>query len=116
MINFFKDKNKDKKAAVEDSATLATINIDITNLNPAQVRLIRSLNAMIQHVLKVEHEDEFFEGSAEILRMTASLIKQANFTQLDHANDIPYAKQALEYSIETLCAQMGLEKIITYDN
>lgn len=93
------------------------IEIDGSELTPNQVRLIRSLNAMLAHVLMTDNEEEYFEGSAEFLRMCAALIKQAHFTEnLKTVNNIPYAQQALEYSMDVLQEYVATSKVVTYDN
>ncbi len=93
------------------------IEIDGSELSTNQVRLIRSLNTMLAHVLLTENEEEYFEGSAEFMRMCAALIKQAHFTEnLKDATNIPYAQQALEYSIDVLQEYVTNSKVVTYDN
>lgn len=93
------------------------IEIDGSELTPNQVRLIRSINTMLAHVLTTENEEEYFEGSAEFMRMCASLIKQAHFSnQLRDAQNIPYAQQALEYSMDVLQEYVINSKVVTYDN
>ena len=93
------------------------IELDGSELTPNQVRLIRSLNTMIAHVLLTENEEEYFEGSAEFMRMCAALIKQAHFTEnLKDANNTPYAQQALEYSMDVLQDYVTSSKVVTYDN
>ena len=57
--------------------TLLKLELDTTDLSPQQVRLIKSLTTMLHHVLVTENEEEYFEGSAEFMRMCASIIKQA---------------------------------------
>ena len=93
------------------------IEIDGSELTPNQVRLIRSLNTMLAHVMLTENEEEYFEGSAEFMRMCAALIKQARFTEsLKDSSNIPYAQQALEYSMDILQEYVTASKVITYDN
>jgi hypothetical protein len=93
------------------------IEIDANELTPNQVRLIRSLNTLLAHVMITENEEEYFEGSAEFMRMCASLIKQAHFTEnLKDATNIPYAQQALEYSMDVLQDYVTASKVIIYDN
>lgn len=93
------------------------IEIDGSELTPNQIRLIRSLNTMLAHVMLTENEEEYFEGSAEFMRMCAALIKQAHFTEnLKDASNIPYAQQALEYSMDILQEYVTASKVITYDN
>lgn len=93
------------------------IEIDGSELTPQQVRLIKSLNTMLTHVLMTESEEEYFEGSAEFMRMCAALIKQARFTEeLKDQSNIPYAQQALEYSVDVLQEYVTASKVVTYDN
>jgi hypothetical protein len=93
------------------------IEFDASELNPQQLRLIKSLNTMITHVLLTENEEEYFEGSAEFMRMCASLIKQARFTeQLKDQTNVPYTQQALEYSVDVLQEYVTASKVVTYDN
>ena len=93
------------------------IEIDTHGLTPAQVRLIRSLNAMLTHLLITDEEAEFFDGSAEFMRLCASLIKQSQFTErLLADDDIPYADQALEFAVDVLSEHMTLSKVVQYDN
>lgn len=96
---------------------LIKIEIDGSELTAQQVRLIRSLNTMLAHVMLTENEEEYFEGSAEFMRMCAALIKQARFTEhLKDASNIPYAQQALEYSVDVLQEYVTASKVVTYDN
>ncbi len=93
------------------------IEIDGSELTPQQVRLIKSINTMLAHVLVTENEEEYFEGSAEFMRMCAALIKQAHFTEnLKGINNIPYAQQALEYSMDVLNEYITNAKVVSYDN
>ena len=93
------------------------IEIDGSEFTPQQVRLIKSLNTMLTHVLLTESEEEYFEGSAEFMRMCAALIKQARFTEeLKDQSNIPYAQQALEYSVDVLQEYVAASKVVTYDN
>ena len=93
------------------------IEIDGSELTPNQVRLVRSLNTMLAHVLVTDNEEEYFEGSAEFMRMCASLIKQAHFAaSLKGQDNVPYAQQALEYSMDVLQEYVTTAKVVTYDN
>nr|BDT26907.1 hypothetical protein BHI3_03730 [Bacteriovorax sp. HI3] len=97
--------------------SMIKIEIDGSELTPQQVRLIKSLNTMLTHVLLTESEEEYFEGSAEFMRMCAALIKQARFTEeLKDQSNIPYAQQALEYSVDILQEYVTASKVVTYDN
>lgn len=96
---------------------MITLEIDGSELTPHQLRLIRSLNTMLAHVMQTDNEEEYFEGSAEFMRMCAALIKQARFTEhLKDQSNIPYAQQALEYSMDVLQEYVTASKVVTYDN
>lgn len=93
------------------------LEIDTSEMTPAQVRLIKRMNTMLTHVLTATTEDKFFEGSAELMRVCASLIQQARFTDDQKCvSKIPYAEQALEYSMDILQEHMSVSKVVSYDN
>ena len=92
------------------------IELDGTELTDQQIRLLKSINAMMEHVLTTEEESEFFEASAEAMRMCASLIKQSHFAGELELDGVPYADQALEYSMDVLSEHMNNAKIVHYDN
>ncbi|MCK5882976.1 MAG: hypothetical protein KAG61_04750 [Bacteriovoracaceae bacterium] len=93
------------------------IQLDTGELTAAQVRLIKSLNSTLAHVITTEDESEFFDGSAECIRICASLIKQSYFsTELKDNDNIPYADQAIEYSMDALQESITDSKVVTYDN
>ena len=105
MIGTKKQKNK------------MIIEIDTETLNPAQIRLLKSLNAVLTHVMKAEDEAEYFDGSAELMRLCASLIQQSKFpVMLENHGEIAYADQALEFSVDVLQDYIGESNIVTYDN
>ena len=109
----FEDKNMIIKPANKNNLT---IEIDTTEMTQAQVRMLKTLNAVLSHVLVTENESEFFENSAEAMRICASLLKKANFTSDMVANDIPYAEQVLEYSLDVLQEHITNSKVVSYDN
>jgi hypothetical protein len=93
------------------------LKLDVSELNPQQIRLIKSINSMLTHVLTTDDECDYFDGSSELMRMVASAVKQANFTADYTPNpDIPYAEQALEFSIDAIADQIHSNKIINFDN
>ena len=104
MTNFDSNKN------------ILQIEIKTKGLDSTQIRLIKSLNTLLGHVLTTTEESEYFDSSAELMRMCASLIKQSNFTQNDQENGIPYAEQALEFSMDRVYDQICHQKIIIFDN
>ncbi|MCK5072628.1 MAG: hypothetical protein KAQ98_04325 [Bacteriovoracaceae bacterium] len=100
-----------------NNESFLTLKVDTEELTSAQIRLIKTLHSMILHVVTTDKESEFFDGSADLLRMCAALIKQSNFTEkLKTQNGIPYADQALEYSMDILTEHMTNAKVVTYDN
>ena len=92
------------------------IEIDTSELEAQQVRLLGTINALLAHVAKTEEEPEFFEASAELMKQIASLIKQSNFITTTGANPIPYAEQALEYSLDNLVDIIHSDDVISFDN
>lgn len=93
------------------------LTLDASELSSAQIRQIRSLANMIHQVLTVEDESDFFEGSAELLRLCGALIKQSNYVVKNmKEHKINYSDQALEYAIETLQDHMISSKVVKYDN
>ncbi|MCO4794509.1 MAG: hypothetical protein KC493_12385 [Bacteriovoracaceae bacterium] len=93
-----------------------TIDIDTSEMTPAQIRLIKSLNHMLVHVLKAEEEGEFFDGSAEFMRMCAAIIQQSKFPDTWSSDSIPYADQALEFSVDVLQDFINSSNVVSYDN
>lgn len=92
------------------------IEVNGEELTSAQVRLLKTINTMLAHVLTTEDESEFFESSAEAMRMCASLIKQSHFAQDLKVSGIPYADQAIEYSMDLLSEHISNAKVVHYDN
>ena len=88
-----------------------------TGLSQAQIRLLRSLLCILHRTMMTCDESQFFSGSAESLKICVALVKQSEFIEhLRELNNIPYAEQALEYSIDMLQESMELSKLIRYDN
>ena len=103
--------------ATAKNDSILNLQIDTSELTPNQVRLIKSLNSLLLGVITTDDEAEFFDDSAEAMRICASLIQQSDFTQQYNYNKaIPYADQAIEYSIDILQEQMSSRKVTIYDN
>tara|TARA_Y100000385_G_C12822151_1_gene520854 strand:+ start:170 stop:487 length:318 start_codon:yes stop_codon:yes gene_type:complete len=93
------------------------VEFDTTELNSQQIRLIKSICTMLNHILTTDDECDYFDGSAEMMRMVASAVKQANFTAEWCENEnIPYAQQALEFCIDSIADQMNEDEVTKYDN
>ncbi|MFT6633817.1 MAG: hypothetical protein ACJAS4_003789 [Bacteriovoracaceae bacterium] len=90
------------------------LEIDTDGMNIQQVRLIKTINTMLAHVLTAEDEDEYFDSSSELLRLVASAVKKANFSKND--TGIEYSQQALEFCVDTLSDQIHEDGLIKYDN
>lgn len=95
-----------------------TIQLDSSELNPAQERLIRYMNSMLLSALTSDDEGEYFEASNEAMRMLASLIRKANFNESPStkAKPIPYDAQVLEYCMETINDDLSDNKTVIFDN
>ncbi len=93
------------------------VEFDTTELNSSQIRLIKSICSMLNHTVTTDDESEYFDGSAELMRMVASAVKQANFTtEWNENQEIPYAQQALEFCVDSIADQMYSDDIIKHDN
>ena len=92
------------------------LELNITELESQQTRLIRTINSYLMHVLTTEDESEFFEGSSELLKMAAIAIKQSNYMKNRGDEEIKHAEQAIEYSVESLFEHMAKSKLVSLDN
>ena len=102
------------KTTFKKSTTM--IELDTHGLNPQTIRQLKSFINMITHVLTTDNEGEYFDGSAEAIRLCASLIKQARFVdEASFKSSIPYEEQALEYSLDVLAEHIAKSKVISYD-
>jgi hypothetical protein len=90
--------------------------IDVSELSPQQIRLLKTINSMLKHITVTDDEEDFFETSAELMKQIASLIKQANFNEFPPNEEISYAEQAIEYSLESIADKIYCPKLNTYDN
>jgi hypothetical protein len=109
MSDFRSPENKDNKQLL--------IKLDVAELSPSQIRLIKSINTLLVQVLTAPDETEYFEGSAEFLRTCAGAIKQSNFTETLKGKDgIPYADQALEFSLDSISEDISGAKLVNFDN
>lgn len=97
--------------------TTEKLNLDTTELSAEQVRLIKSINSMLTHVMSTESEKEYFTGSSDLLRVVAIAIKQANFNKTQLAGEsIDYEQQVLEYCADALIDEIHSGKLVRYDN
>ncbi|MBT3980049.1 MAG: hypothetical protein HOE90_01775 [Bacteriovoracaceae bacterium] len=89
------------------------LDLDISELTPHQVRLIKSLNTMITHMLTADAESEFFNASGNFMQICASLIKLSHFA--GDKNAIPYGQQAIEFSIDKLNELLENSDVVNWD-
>jgi hypothetical protein len=94
----------------------AFLEIDTTELRPHHVRQMKNLMKLMEHILSTDSEVDYFDGSAEAIRMCAALIKQARFIEGMKEANIPYADQVLEFSVDVLQEHISTAKVVTYDN
>lgn len=96
-----------------------TLNLeyDTTLLSPQQIRLIRTLSASLEQLLETDNEEEFFECSAELLKLSAKAIKISHFAeQVKGTDKESYLDQAVEYSLDSVEDGLENHKILTFDN
>lgn len=91
-----------------------TIDIDTSELTPAQLRAIKTINMLMAHIVTTQEEAEYFDATAEVMRICASLVKQSQFCMSN--TKIPYGDQALEFAIESLAELMESSSVVKYDN
>ena len=89
-------------------------NLDPAELSATQKRLIQSMAPLLSHLLSTDDEEEFFEASKELLQISASLIKQSHFPQMNAT--LPYGDQAVEYAMDQLTEVMTHDDPIKWDN
>lgn len=90
------------------------IEIDTTGLTDGQIRLLKSANALLTHVMQAEFEDEYFDSSSELFRVIATAIKTSQFNK--SSDEIAYDKQVLEFCSDILADQVYGDDVIQYDN
>ena len=101
---------------LEKNDSKINFEIETKDLCPAQVRLYRRLVSNVVQVMTTKDENNYFAGSADLMRLAAAIIKQSNFSAEVSTENIPYGEQALEYSVEVLQDQISASKVVTYDN
>lgn len=90
------------------------LKMDTETMSPTQIRLVKSIHALLANVLSSEEEGEYFETSAELMKKTAELIKHSSFAT-SHKN-MSYGEQAVEFAVDTLNESLDENKIQNLDN
>ena len=80
------------------------VTLNTRNLTEKQLRILKQIHFLTIEAMKTDCEVEFFEKSSMLMNQMAKALMHSNFGGADEFNfdKIPYAKQALEYSIENL--------------
>jgi hypothetical protein len=97
----------------KDSSEIV-IKLNVEELSPTQIRLIKSVHSLIAHVLVADDEAEYFDAGAALLRKSAELIKHSSFATSN--KDISYGDQAVEYAVDFLNEILGEQKLNSIDN
>ena len=91
-----------------------SITLNTDEMTPTQIRLIKSINSLLGHVLIAEDENEYFEISSDLIKKTAELIQHASFAEKN--KNMAYGEQAVEFAVDFLHDAMDLKKIHNIDN
>lgn len=90
------------------------LKLNVEELTPVQVRLLKSMHALLANVLIADEEAEFFECSAELMKKTAEIIKHSGFADQNKAMD--YGTQAVEFAVDFLNETLDENKVHNIDN
>ncbi|MCT4643165.1 MAG: hypothetical protein N4A33_12820 [Bacteriovoracaceae bacterium] len=93
------------------------IEVDTTELDAKQKRLIKKINTLLTHVMTTDEESDYFVSSGTLMKLVATAIKDANFSKYWNENaNIAYSEQAIEYSIDSLTEDLGADTFVPLDN
>jgi hypothetical protein len=93
------------------------IEVDSLEMSEQQMRLVKSINSLLSHVMTTDDESEYFNSSSELMRLVATAIKKSNFADGYGENaDIPYGNQVLEFCVDKLSDQVYEDDVMKYDN
>lgn len=90
------------------------IKLNIEDMSPTQVRLLKSITALLSSVVSADEEGEYFDTSSELFKKVAELVKHAQFA--DKNRNINYGEQAVEYSIDNLNETLSGNGVHNMDN
>lgn len=90
------------------------IEINTTELNEHQQRLIKGVNSLLEHILLTKSEEDYFESSSELMRLVATAIKKSNFN--NQCSSIEFDQQVLEFCADTLSDQVYQRSVESLDN
>lgn len=93
------------------------LELNVSELKPSQIRLLKRINSLVANILATDDEKDFFESGSEAMKVIAQALKNSNFaTEFTEGEEIPYGKQAIEYSLELLADEIHSETIVPLDN
>lgn len=90
------------------------IKINVEEMTPTQIRLIKNVTSLLTSVLSSDEESEYFEMSSELLRKTAELIKHSDFANMN--SEMSYGDQAVEFAIDFINESLETNKMHNIDN
>lgn len=91
-----------------------TIKINVDEMTPTQVRLIKTISSLMTSVLSADDESEYFDLSSDLLRKAAELIKHSDFANMN--KDMSYGDQAVEFAVDFLNESLDQNKMHNIDN
>lgn len=90
------------------------IRLNIEEMTPAQVRLLKNITALLTSVVSADEEAEYFDSSSELFKKVAELVKHSHFAETNRK--INYGEQAVEYSIDNLNETLDSNSLRNIDN
>lgn len=90
------------------------LKINVEEMTPTQIRLIKNVTSLLTSVLSSDEEGEYFDLSSELLKKTAELIKHSDFANMN--SDMSYGDQAVEFAIDFINESLELNKMYNIDN
>lgn len=90
------------------------IKLNVEEMSPTQVRLIKNITSLLTSVVTAEDESEYFDTSSELFKKLAELVKHSQFAE-SHRN-MNYGDQAVEYSLNNLSDAIETKNLQNIDN
>lgn len=90
------------------------IKLNIEDMTPTQVRLLKSITSLLSTVVSADEEGEYFDTSSELFKKVAELVKHSQFAEKNRK--INYGEQAVEYSIDNLNDDLDSKNLQNMDN
>ncbi len=90
------------------------LKLNTENLNAAQMRLLKSMNALILQILTAEDESEYFELSASLLTKASEIITHSEFVNSKENSHL--ATQALEFAMDFFFDNLNQKNLGNIDN